>query len=456
MSEPASHRAGAGGPPTGAARAARDHAATGGITVAAPDGLPEFRAGDDLAAAILGATDLRDGDILVVTSKVISKIEDRLVPSPTDPEARDALRRRLVREEAVRVVASFRRTLITENRLGIVQAASGVDGSNIDPATIALLPLDPDASARRLRARIRELAGRDVGVVISDTMGRAWRIGQIDAAIGAAGVRVHHDHAGSVDAHGVELEVTDVAVADEIAAAADLAKGKLGGRPIAVVRGLGHLVGDAERGTARDLVRPAEYDLFRLGTDLAIAQGRREAVPARRSVREFADSPVDEAAVLAALADAATAPAPHGSKPVRFEWVREPALRESLLDAMAARWRRDLESDGLAPDAIARRMARGDLLRRAPEIIVPFVEVSPGAGAHDYPDERRRACERDMFLVAGGAAVQSLLVALAARDIGSCWVGSSIFAPDEARDVLGLPATHSPLGAIALGRPLYV
>jgi coenzyme F420-0:L-glutamate ligase/coenzyme F420-1:gamma-L-glutamate ligase len=149
-----------------------------------------------------------------------------------------------------------------------------------------------------------------------------------------------------------------------------------------------------------------------------------------------------------AVGVALTAPAPHHSTPFRFVWVRQ--KRAALLDAMAARWRADLEADGRPVDEVARRMRRGDLLRRAPELLVPF---RTGDGMHAYPDEARRAGERTMFTVAGGAAVQSLLVALAAEGLGSCWVGSTIFAPDVVRDVLDLPDDWEPLGAVAVGVP---
>lgn len=442
-----------------------EHAAPGDITLWAPDGLPEFRPGDDLAAALAGALTadphgLADGDVVVVTSKVVSKVEGRLVAAPRDPEERDALRRRLVDAESVRVVARVNRTLITVNRLGLVQAAAGVDGSNVDSAELALLPEDPDASAARLARDLGRLTGARVAVVVTDTMGRAWRTGQTDVAIGAAGFRVSVGYGGAVDARGNELLVTDIAVADEIAAAADLAKGKLGARPVAVVRGVGHLLlphwpgspgdDDGAAPRARDLVRDAATDLFRLGTAEALAQGRREAVPARRSVRRFADAPVDPDALREAVADALTAPAPHHSAPVRF--VRAAgAARTRLLDAMRTDWEADLRADGHAGEVLARRLARGDLLRTCPELILPFVDDA--AGAHDYPDDRRRACEETMFTVAGGAAVQSLLVALAARGLGSCWVGSTIFAADTARRALGLPDTWRPLGAVAVGVP---
>ncbi|MEE2035214.1 coenzyme F420-0:L-glutamate ligase, partial [Rhodococcus chondri] len=253
---------------TATGAAVRDHAPGGAIEIRPVAGLPEFRPGDDLAGAVATAAPwLADGDILVVTSKVVSKVEGRIVDAPTDPDGRDALRRRLVTQEAVRVLAQKGRTLITENKLGIVQAASGVDGSNVDSAELALLPENPDASAAVLRQRLAELLGVTVGVVITDTMGRAWRVGQTDAAIGSAGVPVLHCYAGSRDPQGNDLLVTEVAVADELAAAGDLVKGKLGGVPVAVVRGL-HLADDGSN--ARALIRGGEEDLFWLGTAEAL------------------------------------------------------------------------------------------------------------------------------------------------------------------------------------------
>src|SRR5882757_2087446 len=412
-------------------------------------GLPEFRPGDDLAAAIASAApDLADGDVLVVTSKVISKVEGRLVPAPADPQERDAFRRELVAEETERVLARKGRTLIVANKIGLVQAAAGVDASNVAGDELALLPVDPDGSAARLRARIREITGVTVAVVVTDTMGRTWRMGQTDVAIGSAGLPVLHRYAGAYDKQGNELIVTEVALADEVAGAADLVKGKLGGVPVAVLRGLGGLADDGS--TAGDLVRPLDEDLFWLGTEEALAQGRREAVPARRSVREFAAEPVDPDAIRRAVAAALTAPAPHHTTPFRFGWLRDPARRTELLDAMADRWRADLAADGRPEDEIERRLAKGDILGRAPELLLPFLVPD---GAQDYPDQRRTAAERTMFTVAGGAAVQGLLVALAAEGLGSCWIGSTIFAEETVRDLLGLPEHWRPLGAVAVGYP---
>ncbi|MGW1681615.1 coenzyme F420-0:L-glutamate ligase [Saccharopolyspora sp. NPDC002376] len=426
----------------------KDHAAAGGLQVFAVPGLPEFGPGDDLAASISAAAPwLSDGDVVVVTSKVVSKVEDRMVAAPLDPQLRDELRRELVLSEATHVVARRGRTLITQNKLGIVQAASGIDASNVPQDQIALLPEDPDASARRLRAGLAERLGMQVGVVVTDTMGRAWRIGQTDVAIGSAGVGVLHDYAGSTDSQGNALAVTLVAVADEIAAAADLVKGKLGAVPVAVVRGL-TTVDDGS--TARDLVRTVDEDLFSMGTAEALAQGRREAVLMRRSMRQFADAPVDEDAVRRAVGSALTAPAPHHTRPVRFVWLRDRPLRSKLLDAMRTAWLDDLRADSMPEEAAQRRVNRGNLLYAAPELVLPFLVRE---GAHDYPDERRGDAERQMFTVAGGAAVQGLLVSLAAEELGSCWVSSTMFCPDVVRATLDLPDSWEPLGAVAVGHP---
>ncbi|KQU06290.1 F420-0--gamma-glutamyl ligase [Rhodococcus sp. Leaf7] len=425
-----------------------DHAPGGSLEIVPVAGLPEFRPGDDLVTALTTAAPwLVDGDVLVVTSKILSKVEGRLVSAPVDAEERDALRRTLVEQEAVRVLAQRGRTLITENKLGIVQAASGIDGSNVATSELALLPEDPDASARALRDGVLRTLGVRVAVVVTDTMGRAWRNGQTDNAIGSAGLPVLHKYAGGRDSQGNDLLVTEVALADELASAGDLVKGKLGSVPVAVVRGL-DMVDDGS--SARDLVRPGEDDLFWLGTEEAWRRGAIGAVSARRSVRDFGSTPVDPVTVDAAVTDALSAPAPHHSHPMRYVAVRTPAVRTALLDAMAARWREDLERDGKSAESVAARLARGDLLRDAPELLLAFVVLED---AHDYPDAERSAAEATMFTVAAGASVQALLVSLAARGLGSCWVGSTIFAADVVRTQLELPDEWQPAGAIAVGHP---
>ncbi|WP_375480282.1 coenzyme F420-0:L-glutamate ligase [uncultured Jatrophihabitans sp.] len=244
-------------------------------------GIGEIRPGADLAAVIAErAPDLRDGDVVVVTSKIVSKAEGRLLAlGSDDPAEREAARRAAIEAESVRVVAARGELRIVQTRHGLVLAAAGVDASNVARDELALLPADPDASAQRLRDGLRERLGVEVGVIISDTMGRAWRDGLTDAAIGVAGLTAITDPRGRVDVHGNVLDMTRVAVADEIASAADLVKGKLGGVPVAVLRGLapdGKLPDDG-RGS-RDLIREPSGDLFRLGTAEAVALGRADAL----------------------------------------------------------------------------------------------------------------------------------------------------------------------------------
>lgn len=236
------------------------------------EGIPEVREGDDLVALLAGAAGdtLADGDIIVVTSKIVSKAEGRIVAA----DDRDAA----ITAETVRVVASRTSptgqvTRIVENRLGIIAAAAGVDASNTAHGTVLLLPVDPDASARALAAGLRTRLGIDIGVLISDTMGRAWREGQTDAAIGAAGVHVFEDLRGKTDAEGRPLIVTMPCVADELCAAAELVKGKALRRPVAVVRGRADLVGALDLPGARSIIRPADRDMFSLGADEAYEQG---------------------------------------------------------------------------------------------------------------------------------------------------------------------------------------
>lgn len=245
---------------------------TDALTIWPLSGIGEVQAGDDLVGTIVAAARgrLADGDILVVTSKIVSKAEGRYRPAAD----RDAA----IAEETVRVVAENEAgtVRIVESRLGIVAAAAGVDASNTPDGLILLLPVDPDASARALASGIRSRTGAHVGVIISDTLGRAWREGQTDCAIGAAGVVVMEDLRGGTDASGRPLAVTLPCVADELAAAGDLVKRKTSGMPVAVVRGRADLVGGLDLPGARSIVRPAERDLFSEGTREAYARGRAD------------------------------------------------------------------------------------------------------------------------------------------------------------------------------------
>jgi len=241
------------------------------VSIFAIDGLPEIHPGDDLAGMLGDALEgtLVDGDILVITSKIVSKAEGRIV------EAHD--REDAITAETRRIVASRAHpggvTRIVETHTGLVMAAAGVDASNVPDGTVALLPVDPDASALALATALRARFGIDIGVILSDTFGRPWREGQTDVAIGAAGLHVVDDLRGSTDSQGRVLEVTVPAIADELAGAADLVKGKATGRPVAVVRGLGRYVAGLDAPGAKRLIRSAELDMFRLGSDEADRQG---------------------------------------------------------------------------------------------------------------------------------------------------------------------------------------
>ena len=318
----------------------------------------------------------------------------------------------------------------------------GVDASNTPPGTVVLLPEDPDDSARRLRKALRDRLGARIGVLITDTLGRPWRMGQTDAAIGAAGVAPLTDYRGTAVTFGTALEATVAAVADEIAGAADLVKGKAARIPVAVVRGLADLVTEADGPGAQALVRPAAEDMFRFGS--------ADVLSARRTVREFTSAPVDPGAVARAVAAAITAPAPHHSTPWHFVVLESAQARTALLDDMLAAWIADLRGDGFTEEQIARRVRRGEPLRRAPLLIVPCLHAE---AAHRYPDDRRNAAEREMFVVAMGAAVQNLLVALAVEGLGSCWVSSTMFCRPVVTTALGLPDGWEPMGAVGVGYP---
>ncbi len=361
-------------------------------------GIGEVEPGADLAALIMAAAPwIVDGDVLVVTSKIVSKAEGRLVEVPADGPARDAARDAVVAAETVRTVASRGPTRIVQTRHGLVMAAAGIDASNVTPNRLVLLPVDPDASARALRSALRERYGRRVAVIVTDTMGRPWRVGQTDVAIGAAGVPAIRDYRGERDPYGNELQVTQMAVIDELAGAGELVKGKHDGVPVAVVRGFTGGVAEADDGPgARELVREAELDLFSLGTAEARALGRADAA-ALTDPAAFAGTPVDPDLVAAALSAVGAA----------FVHVTDPGVRDKLRD--------------LAPVG-------------AVEVVVPHVP----AGA-------------DRWTVAGaGALVHRLRAALAAAGLATAWVDAD---REAVVSLVELPAGTDPLGLLAVGAP---
>jgi coenzyme F420-0:L-glutamate ligase/coenzyme F420-1:gamma-L-glutamate ligase len=234
---------------------AREAKPGGELRVVALDGIPELSEGDDLAALIVAAAPdggFRDGDVVVVAQKAVSKVEGRVVKGVERPVAIEA--------ESARTLRRSGEVVISETRHGFVCANAGVDASNVAPGWICLLPVDPDLSARRLRAQLRHLARADLAVVISDTFGRTWRKGQTNVAIGVAGIDPFLDYRGRRDSFGNELSATIICIADELAGAAELVMGKSTGRAAALIRGA-----DIMRapGSAAAIVRPPEEDLFR-------------------------------------------------------------------------------------------------------------------------------------------------------------------------------------------------
>jgi coenzyme F420-0:L-glutamate ligase/coenzyme F420-1:gamma-L-glutamate ligase len=397
-------------------------------------GIGRVRPGDDLAtilAAALAPLTPNTGDVVVVTQKVVSKAEGRLVAT--------ADRDRAIAGETRRVVARRGDLVIVETPHGFVCANAGVDASNVEEGFLTLLPVDPDASAAALRAALGRLLGVTPAVIVTDTFGRPWREGLVNVAIGVAGLPALVDLRGTPDHDGRMLDATVVALADEVAAASGLVIGKSDGVPAALVRGV--RTGGAVGGQAADLVRAPDQDLFR--------ESPLQALHARRTIRTFGPGSVPRATIEEAIRAACTAPAPHHTRPWAFSVLDTETSRRALLAAMAAAWRADLRTDGLSEDAIARRIARSDaVLGAAPVLIVPW---SRPDGAHDYPDEERAEAERTMFLLSGGAAIQNLLLALHAQHVASCWISSTLFCQDETRAVLDAPSGWTALGIVACG-----
>lgn len=409
--------------------------ASGRVEIVPVVGVPEIRSGDDLAAAFepaLRTAGVHEHDVVVVTSKVVSKAEGRLVPGDDPAET--------VSAQTERIVARRGDLVIAQTAHGFVCANAGVDASNVDAGALALLPEDPDGTAGSLRAQLSSRLGvRELAVVITDTFGRAWRTGVVNVAIGSAGLPSLVDLRGRPDDRGRELEATEIALADEVAASSGLVMAKEARTPGAIVRGVDRLGGAPLPASA--LVRPADEDLFRASP--------LQALHERRTIRSFGPGRVPREAIEEAIRAACTAPAPHHTRPWRFSVLTSDAARRRYLAAMAEAWRADLRADGESEVTVERRIGHSDaVLGAAPALIVPWLSLT---GSHAYADAERSGAERDMFLLSGGAAIQNLLLALSAQNLASCWISSSIFCREESREALGMGQEWLALGTVACG-----
>ena len=405
------------------------------VEVLPVEGLPIVRPGDDLAAMLvepLRALGARSGDVVVVTQKIVSKAEGRVVPDDDRPS--------WVERETERVVARRGDLTIAATRHGFVCANAGVDASNVEDGGLTLLPVDPDGTAERLRAALTAALGIDgLGVVITDTFGRAWREGVVNVAIGVAGLPAVVDLRGTPDHAGRLLEATVVALADEIGAASGLVMGKASKIPVALVRGA--RLDEAPVGLGTDLLRAAEIDLFR--------ESPLQSLHARRTIRSFGPGDVPRDFLEEAIRAACTAPAPHHTRPWRFTVLTSEPAKRGLLAAIADAWRTDLRGDGTPEEVIERRIARSDsVLGAAPVLIVPWVSFE---GSHPYTDAERAHAEQEMFLLSGGAAIQNLLLGLHAQGVASCWISSTLFCQEETRAVLRMDEGWFALGTVACG-----
>ena len=306
------------------------------VTIIPVEGLPEIGPGDDLAALIAGAIDLLAGDVVVVAQKVVSKAENALVALPDTPAGVDP-RRVVARAQAAEIVADAPWALIVRTKHGLVCANAGVDGSNVAEGMLSLLPDDPDDSARRLRIGLRELTGADVAVVVSDTFGRPWRLGQTDVAIGVAGLSPLRDERGATDRNGRTLDVTESAVADELAGAADLVRTKAAGVPVVVIRGW-EWTQNSEAAAAQ-LVREPSTDLFARGRGMLAAALAEDAWPSTWS----AGAGEEEVAAARRVAPDLTVETPGPPTALRIADPLTAGLAAAVLAdlGLRVRWRRD-------------------------------------------------------------------------------------------------------------------
>jgi coenzyme F420-0:L-glutamate ligase/coenzyme F420-1:gamma-L-glutamate ligase len=388
---------------------------SGRVEVIGLEGLPEVRPGDDLVellAPALRTAGARDGDVLAVTQKIVSKAEGRLVPGDD--------RETTVAAETVRVVARRGDLVIAETRHGFVCANAGVDVSNVEDGMLSLLPEDPDASASRIRAGLADGLDLDVAVLITDTFGRPWRIGLVNVTIGCAGLPAVVDLRGSPDHVGRTLDATIVALADEVAAASGLVMAKDSRIPAALLRGIDRLGGD--EGLALDLIRPADEDMFRWSAAASLAS--------LEDADTFASAAVPRQALEDAIAATSAVPIFGADRPWRF----------TVLES--------------APARRAFRAAVGDedpVTGTAPVLIVPWIRVADTADPKAGNDETLPG-SADRLVLSSGAAIHALRLGLHAQGLASRWSTLPLPHQEHARDLLGVDDTWVGLGLVACGR----
>jgi coenzyme F420-0:L-glutamate ligase/coenzyme F420-1:gamma-L-glutamate ligase len=423
------------------------------------DGVPLVSAGDDLAAVVVGALEasgemLRDGDIVVIAQKIVSKAEGRAVKLTSVVPSADALDVaeetnkdprlvELILRETAEIVRRRRDVLIVAHRLGFVSANAGVDRSNVDGEDSALLlPEDPDQTCAELRQALKASTGADVAVIINDSHGRAFRKGTVGVAIGASGLPALDDRRGDLDLYRRPLKITEVALADELASAASLLMGQAGeGRPVVLVRGVAV---KRREGMAADLVRPRVMDLFR-------PPAADDLFRHRRSVRRYSSKPVSENLLDDILALAVCAPSAHDRQPWRFAILKDAATKSRLALGMAERLRSDRSRDGDAAELIEKDVAKSIArITAAPLAIVVSLTMED---MDCYPDTGRAAKEHQMAVQGTAMAMQNILLAAHARGLGGSIMCAPLFCPDTVQRILNLPHRWEPQALLTLGYP---
>jgi coenzyme F420-0:L-glutamate ligase len=439
-------------------------AAPAAIRLVALAGVPLVQHHDDLVEIIQTALTtsnevLRDGDVLVLAQKIVSKAQGRAVLLDTIKPSlaaerlarevnKDARLVELVLRESNEVVRYRRDVLIVAHKLGLVTANAGIDQSNVEEGggrTALLLPENPDRTCTELRAALHSRTGAAVAVIINDSHGRPFRNGTVGVAIGASGLAALADLRGRPDLFGRRLQTTEVALADEIAAAASLLMGQADeGRPVVLARGLTHINGE---GCAADLVRTKKLDLFRASS----GPDAGEILHRRRTIRRYASTPVPDDLIRQLLEAAMAAPSAHNRQPWRFAVLKVFAPKQRLAQAMADRLREDRSRDGDGADAIEQDVARSIArITRAPLIVVVSLTMED---MDKYPDARRNAAEHQMAVQGTAMSMQNLLIAAEAVGLGASLMCAPLFCPDTVRNALDLPPEWEPQALMTLGFP---